>query len=279
MKYLNLGCGNRFHKSWTNINFDSNSNEVMKWDLTKGIPFPDNFFDVVYHSHLLEHFTRTTAKNFLLECSRVLRPQGVLRVVVPDLEQIVHTYIEALELANSGSEEWAYNYNWILMEMYDQTVRTFPGGEMGEYLVKEHIPNEDFLLQRWGNEAKELIETGQRVRHEAELGSKNIKYFLKPIYRSLKNSGYGRDILLKLVLGKEYNALKIGRYRQSGEIHQWMYDRYSLSVILKECGLENIVQRSATDSYIANWTSFHLDTDPNGTIYKPDSLFLEGIKS
>ena len=279
MKYLNLGCGNRFHKSWTNINFDSNSNEVIACDLTKGIPFPDNFFDVVYHSHLLEHFTRTTAKNFLLECSRVLRPQGVLRVVVPDLEQIVHTYIKALELANSGSEEWAYNYNWILMEMYDQTVRTFPGGEMGEYLVREHIPNEDFLLERWGNEAKELIETGHRVRQEAELGSKNFKHFLKPIYRSLKNSGYGRDILLKLLLGKEYNALKIGRYRQSGEIHQWMYDRYSLSVLLKECGLENIVQRSATDSYIPNWTSFNLDTDPDGTIYKPDSLFLEGIKS
>jgi predicted SAM-dependent methyltransferase len=279
MKYLNLGCGNRFHKSWTNINFDSNSNEVMKWDLTKGIPFPDNFFDVVYHSHLLEHFTRATAKNFLLECSRVLRPQGVLRVVVPDLEQIVHTYIEALELANSGSEEWAYNYNWILMEMYDQTVRTFPGGEMAGYLVREHIPNEDFLLKRWGNEAKQLIETGHRVRQEAELGSKNIKHLLKPIYRSLKNSGYGRDILLKLLLGKEYNALKIGRYRQSGEIHQWMYDRYSLSVLLKECGLENIIQRSATDSYIPNWTSFNLDTDQNGTIYKPDSLFIEGIKS
>jgi predicted SAM-dependent methyltransferase len=278
MKYLNLGCGNRFHKSWTNINFDSNSNEVMKWDLTKGIPFPDNFFDVVYHSHLLEHFTRATAKNFLLECSRVLRPQGVLRVVVPDLEQIVHTYIEALELANSGSEEWAYNYNWILMEMYDQTVRTFPGGEMAGYLVREHIPNEDFLLKRWGNEAKQLIETGHRVRQEAELGSKNIKHLLKPIYRSLKNSGYGRDILLKLLLGKEYNALKIGRYRQSGEIHQWMYDRYSLSVLLKECGLENIIQRSATDSYIPNWTSFNLDTDQNGTIYKPDSLFIEGIK-
>ena len=85
-------------------------------------------------------------------------------------------------------------------------------------------------------------------------------------------------MLLKLILGKEYRTLQIGRFRQSGEIHQWMYDHYSLSVLLKKCNLTDVIQRSATESYIPDWTRFNLDTEMDGTVYKPDSLFMEAIK-
>lgn len=278
MKYLNLGCGRRFNDAWTNVNFISTGKGVIAHNLTKGIPFPDDSFDVVYHSHLLEHFTRSAAKDFLKECYRVLRPQGVLRVVVPDLEQIARTYIKALELANDGLQEWAANYEWISLELYDQVVRNSPGGEMAAYLKRGNIPNEEFIIDRMGTEAKNLLETGRKIREERESGSKNIKHLLKPVYKFVRSNGYGRDVLLRLILGQEYQALKVGRHRLSGENHMWMYDRYSLSVILGECGLKNILQRSATDSYIPNWASFNLDTEADGTIYKPDSLFMEGVK-
>jgi len=74
---------------------------------------------------------------------RLLRPQGVLRVVVPDLEQIARTYLTALEQA-SCSQEWAANYEWIVLEMYDQTVRTQSGG-VAAYLFKKHLVNENLL--------------------------------------------------------------------------------------------------------------------------------------
>ncbi|QUY40607.1 hypothetical protein [Acaryochloris marina] len=57
-----------------------------------------------------------------------------------------------------------------------------------------------------------------------------------------------------------------------------MYDRYSLARLLKECGFEQITQRSATESYIPGWSSFNLDTEADGNIYKPDSLYMEAIK-
>jgi hypothetical protein len=34
----------------------------------------------------------------------------------------------------------------------------------------------------------------------------------------------------------------------------------------------------ADESYITNWTSFNLDTEPDGSIYKPDSLYMEAVK-
>ena len=57
-----------------------------------------------------------------------------------------------------------------------------------------------------------------------------------------------------------------------------MYDRYSLSHLLQSCGLGQIVQRAANESYLPDWTVWNLDTESDGTVYKPDSLFMEAIK-
>ena len=273
MDLLNLGCGDRFHPTWTNIDFVSRNRTVIAHNLNLGIPFADDSFDVVYHSHVLEHFSKTAANNFLQECYRVLRPQGVLRVVVPDLEQIARTYLLALEKASSGSQEWARNYEWILLEMYDQTVRNESGGEMAAYLHQENLVNEQFILDRCGMEAKNLIAAQTPPQTEPR-----AKVLLKQIYRFCRYANYRQDQIFKLLLGKEYATWKIGQFRQNGEPHQWMYDRYSLALLLEQSGLKNIIQRSPSQSYIANWDSFNLDTEPDGTVYKPDSLFMEAIK-
>ena len=279
--YLNLGCGRRYHSDWTNVDFKSTGEGVIAHNLNQNIPFPDESFDVVYHSHLLEHFSRSNAEIFLKECYRVLRPQGVLRVVVPDLEQIARTYLTALEKADAGSEEWHNHYEWILLEMYDQTVRNQSGGDMAAYLSRESIPNEKFIIERLGTEAKNLIEAGKRRRQKPE-ATKAIenrpKRLAKEFYRFLRYPNHRRELILKQLLGSEYKALQIGRFRQGGEVHQWMYDRYSLSVLLNKIGLERVKQCSAKESYIPNWTSWNLDTETDGSIYKPDSLYMEGIK-
>jgi predicted SAM-dependent methyltransferase len=279
MVYLNLGCGDRRHPAWTNIDIVATGEGIINHDLTQGIPLPNASCDVVYHSHVLEHFPKIEAESFLQECRRVLRPQGVLRVVVPDLEQITRTYLTALEHASSGFQEWASNYEWIMLEMYDMAVRNDSGGQMATYLAQADIA-EEFILNRCGIPIKAWKEQIRQQNRPIPLPiSKNHPQdFLHKIYRWLRYPTYRRELLLKSLLGKEYRALQIGRLRQSGELHQWMYDRYSLPLLLEKCGLENIVQRSATESYISEWSSFNLDTEPSGTVYKPDSLFIEAIK-
>jgi len=89
MKAINLGCGQRFHPDWTNVDYSPSGPEVRAYDIRKGVPFADGTFDVVYLSHVLEHFSKTEGPNLLVECLRVLRQNGTIRVVVPDLECIV----------------------------------------------------------------------------------------------------------------------------------------------------------------------------------------------
>jgi predicted SAM-dependent methyltransferase len=165
MNYLNLGCGTRFHTLWSNVDFISTSKGVIAHDLRKGIPFQDSYFDVVYHSHLLEHFPKKAALQFILECHRVLKPGGVIRVAVPDLERIASLYLQALEKASSGDEYWKHNYDWIMLEMYDQTVREYPGGEMGKYLEQETISNKQFIIDRIGIEGKGSLKTLKQADH------------------------------------------------------------------------------------------------------------------
>ena len=163
--------------------------------------------------------------------------------------------------------------------MYDQTVRNKSGGEMLNYFLKDKIINEEFVLKRCGTEVKRLIEYGKKTLNEnnAEIPIKRISKYrlLKEIKNTILNKKNLRELFIKKFLNEEYEALSIGRFRLSGEIHQWMYDSFSLSKLLSNSGFINIIQRTAFDSYIKNWSGYNLDTETNGEVYKPDS-FLYG---
>lgn len=61
-------------------------------DVGRRFRFDDDTFDAVYASHLLEHLEPEVAERCLKEVRRVLRSGGVLRVAVPDLDEVVARY-------------------------------------------------------------------------------------------------------------------------------------------------------------------------------------------
>jgi len=284
--FLNLGCGNRYHADWINIDMRFRSPDVINHDLTKGIPLEDNSCDVVYHSNLLEHLRRTDALPFLLECYRVLKPGGILRVGVPDLERICSLYLEKLRLARSGDRAAAHDYEWIMLEMYDQVVREQSGGMMSAYLNHTPLPNEAFVFERLGAERHTLAKPemqhsshmdcppASRGENQASVWPRiRIRRWLRLFLARLK------DTILSHVLGSEgLRALKIGRFRLSGEVHHWMYDSYSLTQLLMAAGFQNPVIQAADRSNIPNWNDFHLDTLADGKAVKPSALFVECTK-
>lgn len=248
MKFLNLGCGKRFHTDWVNVDFTVTGPGVMACDLSKGIPFPSASFDVVYHSHLLEHFPRRKAPAFLSECFRVLKPGGILRVVVPDLEDIAKLYLQALEQSGDGESETEARHEWMTIELLDQLVRHEPGGEMLRHWRKIPMPAEDLVLQRMGDEVQSLL-SGLR-RQPAVIEPESIAS----------------------------DAQALGKFRSSGETHQWMYDRISLARLLRETGFKDVIRVAANNSTIPGFKDYGLDLLQNGSVRKPDSLFMEAVK-
>ncbi len=267
MKLLNLGCGNYIHPQWVNIDFYKTAKEVIPHNLLKGIPFSDSSFDVVYHSHLLEHFTKQKGKEFIKECYRVLKPEGIIRIVVPDLETIAKEYLKNLNRAKNNESLAEFDYEWIVLELIDQMARTYPGGEMNNYLKQKKIPNETYIWERIGYESRSITE-------QSAWDSKRIFTILKKIKTT--PTYFIKQFCLR-GLGKVSPVIRIGNYRLSGEVHQWMYDQYSLSKLLKETGFREIELKDALTSTISDWGKYELDS-VNGQIRKPDSLFIEARK-
>jgi len=92
---LNIGCGTDYKEGW--INVDNNSDNNIKkldlnWDLRNAIPFNDNSVDFIFHEHFMEHLTPSEALKSIGDFERVLKPGGVMRVAMPDLEDIFDLY-------------------------------------------------------------------------------------------------------------------------------------------------------------------------------------------
>jgi predicted SAM-dependent methyltransferase len=276
--YLNLGCGGRFDTNWTNIDFRPAGPGVLRHDLTEGIPFPDRTFSAVYHSHVLEHLTPEHGQRLLQECFRVLRPGGVLRIVVPDLEDAARAYLDALNGAQRLDPPAEADHAWMLTELLDQMTRTVPGGRMRPLLEDPTIPNPEFVKRRLGGQAVNAVGRARttprgkfptlltRVRAE-----RNYRRYTAAAVRA------AADVIFRVVIGpRNWEALKVGRFRlRSGEVHQWMYDRVSLTRLLSYCGFQGATIQAAERSFIDGWEDFHLDADADGSVWLPNSLYME----
>ena len=278
LKYLNLGCGYHFNSQWVNIDFSKTGEGVIGHNLLKGIPFADNTFEVVYHSHVLEHFQKDDAKKFIDECYRVLKPGGIIRVVIPDLEQIAIHYIRLLNEGKKVPENDSIrdDYDWIMIEMFDQTIRNTGGGDMLKFLSKEELNNEDFIYRRIGHEGKMIREgiTNSRILDPQKVS------FARSVYRKVRpllRPGYLKNAFFKFLAPRDYKLLELGRFRAGGEIHQWMYDIYSIGNLLKDAGFTGIQKRAYNESLVKEWITFGLD-QVNNQVRKPDSLFVEAVK-
>ena len=81
---LHIGCGDNELAGWLNTDLTPKRNQVYL-NAHRRFPFADNAFDYVYSEHVIEHLTLPDGRVMLGECWRVLRPDGVLRIVTPDL--------------------------------------------------------------------------------------------------------------------------------------------------------------------------------------------------
>jgi predicted SAM-dependent methyltransferase len=275
IKFLNLGCGSHYHPEWININFTSESEHVIAHDLLKGIPFQENIFGVVYHSHLLEHFPKDRADYLIDECYRVLKKQGIIRVVVPDLEIILQNYFIYLPGAIDDNPVSIERYRWTILELFDQMVREKPGGEMKRIMEKAPDREREFIRLRIGKEVEDFW--------KASIQKKRGNLFRRVSRKSLGEVGHfiSQQIIrtiIRLVAGPEgIRDYDIGQFRMSGEVHYWMYDRYSLGELLRQAGFQDVKVCDAFTSRISNYEKYELDV-VDGAVRKPDSLFMEGIK-
>jgi hypothetical protein len=196
-----------------------------------------------------------------------------VRIAGPDLEQIVRQCLMKSEESMEGKTQSQHDYDWIMLELFDQTVRNSSGGEMAKYLFQTHIPNEKYVIERLLQEAQDLRDLYLKSKQNPP----TISNFKASPLRFLSINYYLNKLKQPKQAEKENNALKIGNFRLGGEIHQWMYDRFSIKRLFVEQGFKKFEIKTAFESNIPNWQSYELEAK-DANVCKPDSLFLEAVK-
>lgn len=100
IRRLHIGCGKIRLENWVNADVVPGAQLII--DIRWPLPFPANYLERIYSEHVLEHVTYGTAIRFLREALRVLAPGGVIRIAMPDLDDLIEGY----------SENWR-RFEWV----------------------------------------------------------------------------------------------------------------------------------------------------------------------
>jgi predicted SAM-dependent methyltransferase len=80
------------------LNIDIVPPADLIFDVREGLPLGDASAELIFNEHFLEHIDYpVSAKKFVAECHRVLRPGGRLVIGVPDARMVIEGYVKGDE--------------------------------------------------------------------------------------------------------------------------------------------------------------------------------------
>jgi len=264
--FLNLACGDYFisSSSWENVDWATKSREIKQINLLEKFPYLDGSFEIVYCSHFVEHIPYAQLQFFLEECYRVLKKHGVIRLVLPDFENIAREYIKNLDEHNFQYAEFN------IIEMIDQCVRAKSGGRLVEYYrgVSE-VEFQKYISRR----------TGYIFKKNSTTRSYSLMLFKKITIRKIqfKIQKFFIGIIIAS-LPKWYVQNHISNV-ETGELHRWVYDFNSVRNVLNQVSFHSVIKLDAFTSLHMQFPNIPLDVDEKGNIRKGiESMYIEAVK-
>ena len=118
---LHLGCGNVLLPGWTNVDIDDIPGIDIKDDVTKLDKIKDNSCEIIYSSHVLEHFGRNEFESILKLWNKKLKLNGILRLAVPDFEKSIIWYNKTKKIEDvlsliSGGQKSKFDYHKMIYD-------------------------------------------------------------------------------------------------------------------------------------------------------------------
>lgn len=125
---VNLGCGAQSGPEYINVDVVPAPHIHHVHDVKVLEMFSSESVDLLYASHIMEHIPRHELDAVIVEWRRVLKPGGVLRISVPDFDNLLKIYnasgndIESI-LAQLLGQEPPYNnhysvWNWEFIKRF-----------------------------------------------------------------------------------------------------------------------------------------------------------------
>ena len=93
LRRLNWGCGGHPEPGWINSDIKDSPGIQIVRDIREGLPLDAGSIDYAVSIHALPEIPYPDLIPTLRELRRVLKPGGVLRLVLPDLEKAIRAYM------------------------------------------------------------------------------------------------------------------------------------------------------------------------------------------
>ena len=164
-EFLHLGCGNSFNNEnfldcdFFDLNFfwPLNKKKIYQLDLRYPLPF-DNFqFKAVFSEHTIEHLYPSECQKLFFEVHRVLKKNGIFRIIVTDLRKYVEAYISPgkkvlgdkefnygceliWDVTNNYEHKSAWDSDWLIAKLQEAGFKhckevTYNNSEMPELIL------------------------------------------------------------------------------------------------------------------------------------------------
>jgi SAM-dependent methyltransferase len=166
---------------------------VVNFNAFDGFPLDDGTVDAIYASHVFEHISVYRCPRVLADCYRVLIPNGVIRIIVPDVATSIEQYVAKndrfplFERRRRRAAD-AYGESYTLFECMkeDFLSRSSQQDLLGEQLAHQNA---------WDFEALHAALTragfrGETVHRSAFRASTCAAFDFEGTYASEANEGY-----------------------------------------------------------------------------------------
>lgn len=175
---VNIGAGNQGKEGWINIDSFAQPGINCVYDCRKRLPFQDNSVKGIFCEHFFEHLDYTEeVPSFLSECHRVLIPEGIIRLIVPDIEKYINAYCKegwddliALRPLDEDKTDYFFKCKYhVKMELLNVVARqgfehkyAYDYDNLRFLLLKFGFPN--VYCQKFGVSKMAELSLDQRIR-------------------------------------------------------------------------------------------------------------------
>ena len=94
IRRLNWGCGRAGAPGWINADVQCGPGIDLSGDIREGLPLETGSIDYAVSVHALQEIPYAEVVPVMQELRRVLKPGGVLRLVLPDLDKAIRAYLD-----------------------------------------------------------------------------------------------------------------------------------------------------------------------------------------
>jgi predicted SAM-dependent methyltransferase len=90
---VHLGCGPHKLEGWINIDINRDYKPDLAADLCMHLPFRSNSVDFIHSEDVIDEFELSDAMALFRESFRILKDDGKMRVLTPDLKEFASRYL------------------------------------------------------------------------------------------------------------------------------------------------------------------------------------------